>query len=160
MEQTKEALFDLDNQDSANRRKKPGEIEVLRNLVNKASKITCMDTQAEKMFEDLALRLWELEFQRFEMCDEVTVEQLQDLSQRALMLKNNKPVSVQNFQEILQEVEEGLKYFESLLEQDISHVIIGEIKELQKNINFYKERLDKHGIIMPEKYNKLLTWDK
>ncbi|CAG9320061.1 unnamed protein product [Blepharisma stoltei] len=160
MEQTREALNELESQDSSNKRKKTSEIEVLRNIVNRGIKIGCIDPQAEKMLEDLAFRLWELEFQRFEMCDEITVEQLQDLSQKAKLLKNYHPQSLAIFNGIMEEVEEALKYFDSLSEQDVSAIISESMTELQRNINLYKDRLEKHGIIIPEKYNKLLLWDK
>lgn len=129
-------------------------------MISKAEKITYKDTPAESMLEDLAYRLWELEYQRFEMCDEISLEQLQELDKRRIYLRNKRPESLEKYENTRLEVDQCVEFFESCLNQDIAAVFVGNLNELKQRLEFYKGKLDNFGIIFPEKYNKILLWDK
>ncbi|CAG9321344.1 unnamed protein product [Blepharisma stoltei] len=162
IEQVNEIFDELDKsaEDVPAKKKKGNEIDTLKSLIGKAEKIIYKDAKTDGYLEELAFRLWELEFKRFDMCDEISLEQLQDLKIRASYLKTRQPESLIQFQSISKEVDESVAFFENLAQTDISEIFSGNVIELKQNLEFYKNKLENQGIIFPEKYNKFLAWDK
>jgi PLU-1-like protein/PHD-finger/SPOC domain len=158
--QAKETIQDLDEvQDEDYRKKKKGELEILKNLVTKGERISFRDPQAEEMLQNLTLRLWEIEYQRFQLCDEITLEQIKELESRCATLKT-VPESLINFQNLLNDINQALDFYENLVGTDISKALQGDLIGLKKSIELYKEKLESYGMIFPEKYSKVINWDK
>lgn len=160
LQTAKDMLKEIEEtRDDDMRKKKKGEWDIIKNLVNKGEKIQNKDPQAEQMLQDLILKLWEAEYQRFSLCDEITLEQIKELEQRSQTLKS-KPDSLQTFENLLSKINESLKFFEKLLKDDISQTLNGDLIQLKISINDNKQKLESYGMIFPERFNKVLSWDK
>ena len=91
-------------------KKKKGEWDLLKGLVAKGEKIGNKDPFAEAMLQELILKLWEMEYCRFSLCDEVSLEQIKDLEIRANSLKT-QPESLEKFQDLTRKIEESRALF-------------------------------------------------
>lgn len=158
-EKTKECLEELEQtRDETDKRRKPGELEILRNLVSKCAKFVYKAPAANETLEQLSLRLWELEWQRFKQCDEYSVEQIQELEERARHISRNIPPSLEEFKSLSQQVNTSLHFFDSLLNREIDQVLNCDLLALQSEIDGHKNRLEELNVFFPDKYTKILSW--
>lgn len=160
LQQVKETLQELDEgRDEDFRKKKKSDLEIIKNLVQKGEKIAYRDIQADEMLQELTLKLWEIEYQRFHQCDEITLEQVKELESRANTLSST-PSSLSAFQDLLNEINQAISFYENLLTEEIGKTMQSDLEKLKRDIEFYKEKLESFGMVFPEKYSKILNWDK
>ena len=159
MEDSAQTLQEFENK-KEDKKRRHSELELLNKIVPKGHKLKHRDPNADALLRDLARRLWELEYAGFKLCNEFTLEDLQNTQKKAEYLEDQEPESLLEFRQVMNKVNQATDFFEGLINQDIGSVMSGDLVDLKTQIGNYRQQLEETGVFFPEKYDKVLTWDK
>ena len=159
LQTAKEALEETEEtKDSIKLKRKATDLETYKTLIAKGQKISYKHPRAAALFEQLAAKYWDLEYQKLSSMSEVRLDDLQTLEAKMTLVTHDPPESLVDFAHRIKGINKAVLYFETLLALPLEQVFASDLSILKDQIQANRKKLSDEGVVFPEKFTRVSPW--